>query len=224
MQPYRTLIVVNAKQTDLSRLSASPRAAEFWRRQGRDRDRRNKTASPAEESRVRAAHKHHSRTSPVLLYLDGKGLEQGELRARVLHTSQSLHQFFHLVNPLLYAFFSHIREKLLLQQIIAVLLEGKKKKRSLCKESLISEPEKYQISHKIWELYKHTDTLRKEKEASRERGNHVRTVIQPMETRLNKKIEKLQNDMKEIKQSRQEEMKKMTEKMDLILELLQKTK
>ena len=49
------------------------------RRQGRDRDRRNKTASPAEESRVRAAHKHHSRTSPVLLYLDGKGLEQGEL-------------------------------------------------------------------------------------------------------------------------------------------------
>lgn len=105
-------------------------------------------------------------------------------------------------------FFSTINSKktlsLVIDTIFEVTLEATKKSKAI--ESFQSKDGVYA---KIWELYKHSEEKRKEKEQSRVAGNHVRKVVKPMEDRLRRvdtrlkgveqKIDKMEDDMKEIK-------------------------
>ena len=82
------------------------------------------------------------------------------------------------------------------------------------------------VYDKIWNLYKHTEEERNEKEESRVAGNHVRNVMKPMEDRMirmDKRLKGVKTEMQEMKTEMQEmktEMQEMKDKMDQMLMLL----
>ena len=70
---------------------------------------------------------------------------------------------------------------------------------------------------KIWDLYKHTEKKRKEKEEARVDGNHVRKVVKPLEKRL-KKIDK---KMEELETKFNKELNEMHAKLDRLLAMVE---
>ena len=102
-------------------------------------------------------------------------------------------------------FFSNIKSTESLKCVIDAIFNTAKESKAI--ESF----RKHNVYERIWDLYKHTDSIRTQKEEARVEGNHVRKVMKPMEARINAKMEKMKDEMKRIE-----------EKMDRILTLLEK--
>ena len=121
------------------------------------------------------------------------------------------------------AFFSEINSEKTLRLVINTIFDAANEPKAV--ESF----QKNCVYDKIWELYKHTDDKRKEKEEARVEGNHVRKVVKPMEARIKKEMAEIKAEMKkmaeikaEMKQEMGEMKQEMKEKMDRILALLEK--
>ena len=81
---------------------------------------------------------------------------------------------------------------------------------------------KHDVYEKIWDLYKHTDSVRTQKEEARVEGNHVRKVVKPMEDRINTKMGTMDEKMDKMEAKMNKMEAKMEAKMDRILALLER--
>eukprot|EP00944_MAST-04C_sp_MAST-4C-sp1_P013988 g13988.t1 len=109
-----------------------------------------------------------------------------------------------------YEVFSRIYSKKTLELVINTIFSTELEKEMGIMVKSFKLKDVYQ---KMWDLYKHTDEIRKEKEECKVEGNHVRKVVKPMEARLKRKIAEVQTETMKMR----EKMENMEKKMDLIL-------
>eukprot|EP00944_MAST-04C_sp_MAST-4C-sp1_P004389 g4389.t1 len=100
-------------------------------------------------------------------------------------------------------FFSNIKSKEMLKCVIDAIFATAKESKAI--ESF----REHNVYERIWDLYKHTDSVRTQKEEARVEGNHVRKVVKPMEARINAKMEKMEAEMKEMRDEMKEDIKEL---------------
>ena len=115
-----------------------------------------------------------------------------------------------------HVFFSRINSEKTLRLVINIIFDLANEPKA------IKSFQKNCVYNKIWELYKHSEDKRKEKEEARVEGNHVRKVIKPMEARIKKEI--IREIKAVMKKKMMKQMGEIKEKMDRILFPLEKNK
>ena len=114
---------------------------------------------------------------------DGMVFDQ-TLQIKVFQTLSKIKPETKLLEELARNFFSNIKSKESLKRVIDAIFNAAKESKAM--ESF----RKHDVYEKIWDLYKHTDSVRTQKEEARVEGNHVRKVVKPMEDRINAKMDK----------------------------------
>eukprot|EP00944_MAST-04C_sp_MAST-4C-sp1_P003586 g3586.t1 len=119
------------------------------------------------------------------------------INSKDIITDETSHDFFSNLN-------SKKTLRLVIDTIFEIACEATKKTKAM--KSFQSNDGVYD---KIWNLYRHSEEQRKEKEEARVEGNHVRKVVKPMEARLKKEIAGIKAEMQEMKQKMEEDIQEI---------------